>query len=513
MKLITASACLCVCFASLPASADAQPLAKGQSKFLGNILANTIHPNFTSYWNQVTAENAGKWGVAEGSQGNYNWPPLDAIYDFAVNNGYLYKHHTLVWGNQAPSWITSLDSASQRAAVKRWIDTVAARYPSTSMVDVVNEPFNAPPAFANALGGSGATGWDWVVTSFQWAKQAFFPGVKLILNEYNVIHNTTRTTEFLALVDTLRRRGLINAIGIQGHGFEFKGTGYTYDVNTMRSNLARLTATGLPVYISEFDISEALDATQLQDYQTYFSMFWENPGVKGMTLWGYMQGYVWRTEAYLIRSNGTERPAMAWMRIYVATPTAVAPTAGSIQPRNPLFVWRRSAPATSYRIQVASDTTFSTPLVNTIVADSSIRIDPLTANSTFYWRVAAANINGTSAYSSHRSFSTTEEVVTSVDGGSAWPSTITLHPNYPNPFNPQTEIRFALPTASVTRLTVYDLLGTPVRSLLNGHQGAGEHSVSWDAKDDRGNPVSSGVYVYRLETADASLSRSMLLLR
>jgi endo-1,4-beta-xylanase len=504
---------LAACLAVWPMRTTAQPLAKGQSKFLGNILANTLHPNFSTYWNQVTAENAGKWGVAEGSQGNYNWPPLDAIYDFAVNNGYPYKHHTLVWGNQAPSWITSLDSAAQRAAVKRWIDTVAARYPSISMVDVVNEPFNAPPAFTNALGGSGATGWDWVVTSFQWAKQAFFPGVKLILNEYNVIHNTTRTTDFLALVDTLRRRGLINAIGIQGHGFEFKGTGYTYDLNTMKSNLARLTATGLPVYISEFDISEPLDATQLQDYQTYFSMFWENPGVKGITLWGYMQGYVWRTDAYLLRSNGTERPAMAWLRIYVATPAPVSPATGNSVPRNPAFVWRRSTPATSYRIQIATDTTFTSPVVNSIVADTTVRVDPLTANTSYYWRVAAGNSNGTSAYSAHRAFTTTEEVVTGVHDGPLWPSTITLHPNFPNPFNPRTEIRFALPTASSIRLTVYNLLGTAVRRLAEGQHGAGEHAVSWDATDDGGNPVASGVYVYRLETHPGTLSRSMILLR
>jgi endo-1,4-beta-xylanase len=503
---------LAVIVALVPLQSLAQPLAKGQSRFVGNILGGTIRSNFETYWNQMTAENAGKWGSAEGSQGNYNWTQLDNIYNYAIDRGYPYKHHTLVWGAQEPSWVSSLDSASQRAAVKKWIDTVAHRYTSASLIDVVNEPFNAVPSYANALGGSGTTGWDWVVTAFQWARQAFFPTVKLLINEYNVLQDNTVTTNYLKLIDTLRVRGLIDGIGIQGHGFEFKGSGYTYSLTTLKYNLGRLVATGLPVYISEFDISEADDQTQLQDYQTYFSMFWENPRVKGITLWGYVQGDIWRQNAYLIRSDGSERPALPWLRIYVATPAAVAPLGTTGEPRNPLLVWRRSAPATSYRVQVATDSVFTSPLVNTPVPDTLLRLDPLTSNTKFYWRVAASNSNGTSLYSPVAYF-TTGDLVSAPVEVSGIPDEYELFQNYPNPFNPTTLIRYDVPRSSHVRLAVYNILGTKVRTLVDAAQAAGAHTIVWDAKNDLDNDVASGIYFYRLETGTSVLSRKMMLLR
>ncbi len=501
-----------ICASVLLSQPSLSQLAKGQNRFVGNILGSVMRPNFETYWNQMTAENAGKWGSAEGSQGSYNWTPLDNIYNYAIDRGYPYKHHTLLWGAQQPSWITSLDSAGQRAAVKKWIDTVAHRYTSASLIDVVNEPFHAVPSYSNALGGSGVTGWDWIVTAFQWAKQAFFPTVKLLINEYNVLQDTTVTTNYLKIIDTLRVRGLIHGIGIQGHGFEFKGSGYTYSIATLKYNLGRLVATGLPVYISEFDISEADDNTQLQDYQTYFSLFWENPGVKGITLWGYVQYDIWRQNGYLIRGDGSERPALLWLRIYVATPGIVSPMETTGEPRDVTLVWRRSTPATSYRVQVASDSAFTSLVVDSAVPDTLVTLNPLTANTKFYWHVAAVNANGTSLYSPTVSFTTGDQVVAVLDQPGI-PVEYDLFQNYPNPFNPTTLIRYDLPQSSLVRLTVHSVLGEKVRTLVDAVQAAGVHTVVWDAKDDRGNNVSSGVYFYHLETGNSVLSRKMMLLR
>ena len=111
----------------------AQPLADGQLKFLGNALDNIMHSNYTEYWNQVTAGNAGKWGSVESSRDQYNWTQLDKIYNYAKNNNIVYKHHTLVWGSQQPGWIGSLDSANQRAEVEEWIQLVCERYPEMDM--------------------------------------------------------------------------------------------------------------------------------------------------------------------------------------------------------------------------------------------------------------------------------------------------------------------------------------------------------------------------------------------
>jgi len=62
------------------------------------------------------------------------------------------------------------------------------RYPLTDFIDVVNEPLHAPPSFASALGGSGTTGWDWVVWCFQTARQKC-PNAKLLLNDYDIVNS------------------------------------------------------------------------------------------------------------------------------------------------------------------------------------------------------------------------------------------------------------------------------------------------------------------------------------
>ena len=88
------------------------------------------------------------------------------------------------------------------------------------------------------------------------------------------------------------------------------------------------------------------------------------------------------------------------------------------------------------------------------------------------------------------------------------PTGIELHQNYPNPFNAETQITFSLPRKSPVTLTVIDLLGRQVATLLDGNRKAGTHTATWDASN-----VSSGVYFYLLEADGIKLSRKMLLLK
>jgi endo-1,4-beta-xylanase len=497
--------------ATWPERLWSQPLAKGRSKFVGSAMTSPT-ANFSKYWNQVTPGNAGKWGSVEGVQDSYNWGPLDNIYGFALTNSFPYKHHTLVWGPQQPDWIAGLDSAHQRAQVEEWIRLVAERYGSASMVDVVNEPFNSSPqpSYMNGLGGAGATGWDWVVTSFSLARKYFFPTVKLLLNEYNVLHSNTVTDNYLRLIDTLRVRKLIDGIGVQGHYFEFKGSGYTYPVGTLKYNLDRLVATGLPVYITEFDINEPNDDIQLANYQVYFPLFWETPGVRGITLWGYAQYDVWKVDAYLVRADGSERPAMQWLRHYLTLPllpVPVSPVGTAGQPRNTRFLWRPSEAAKTYRLQVASDRTFTSTLVDSTVADTTLTVAPLAAMSTLYWRVNASNDSGASAWSSLCSFTTGDQVVhVRVEGGS--PDRFGLMQNYPNPFNGFSEIGFRIPEGAWVKLSVCDVLGREVATLVNESRPAGSYQVRFNSGD-----LPSGMYLYRLSAGSRTETRKMILSR
>ena len=88
-----------------------------------------------------------------------------------------------------------------------------------------------------------------------------------------------------------------------------------------------------------------------------------------------------------------------------------------------------------------------------------------------------------------------------------------LAQNHPNPFNPRTEIRFAIPRAEVVSLRIYDVRGQLVRTLVQGMQPAGTATVVWSGDDDSGDQVASGLYFYRLVTDDGEQTRKMLLVK
>jgi hypothetical protein len=90
----------------------------------------------------------------------------------------------------------------------------------------------------------------------------------------------------------------------------------------------------------------------------------------------------------------------------------------------------------------------------------------------------------------------------------ALPTGFALEQNYPNPFNPTTEFHFSLESPMRVRLQVFNVAGQTVETLVDGHLEAGRHALTWD-----GSNVASGVYFYRLEAADETVTRKMTLLK
>lgn len=347
---------------------------------------------------------------------------LDNIYDYAVQRGFPFKEHCLVWGQQYPSWVLGFDSAGMVPQIEDWFRNVGTRYPKMAFVDVVNEPFPnhtpSPTYYEKALGGDGSTGWDWVIKAFQLAGKYCDTTVKLLLNEYNIINDNSNTDRYIQIINVLKARNLIDGIGVQGHYFELRDAA----PSLLKSNLDELAATGLPIYISEYEVDEANDNAQLRKFQQQFTVLWEHPAVKGITLWGYIQNQIWRTNGYLIRADGTERPALQWFRQYLTITDVNEPT-GPI------------------------------------------------------------------------------------------PADYMLCQNYPNMFNPSTTIQYSLPRSSKVKVTIYNVLGVKVRTLVDPFQNSGEYSLLWDGRDDQKNPVSSGVYFYRLDAGGKNLQKKMILVR
>ncbi|HQV30855.1 MAG TPA: GDSL-type esterase/lipase family protein [Calditrichia bacterium] len=93
------------------------------------------------------------------------------------------------------------------------------------------------------------------------------------------------------------------------------------------------------------------------------------------------------------------------------------------------------------------------------------------------------------------------------------PSGYALEPNFPNPFNPSTLIRYRLPEATKVRLTVFNSLGQEVQRLVGEHKNAGRHEIEWDGTNDRGKAMSSGIYYCTLSAGSYRMVRKMVLLR
>ena len=306
------------------------PLASGQAKFLGSAYSLPQEKAFARYWNKVTPENAGKWGEVEAVRGQMDWSRLDRAYRFAKRHAFPFQMHVMVWGNQQPEWIRHLPPAEQCRAIEDWFAAVARRYPDLDYVEVVNEALNNPPSkddpgggdYIKALGGSGATGWDWVIESYRLARH-YFPNAKLLINDYNVINKAGNTRRYRGIIELLHKDKLLDGIGVQAHAFETAGV----STARLRANLDILATTGLPIYITEMDIDGPTDAAQLSEYQRVFPVFWQDPAVRGITLWGFRPG-LWRgkEKANLVRADGSERPALIWLRKYLR---GTARTAGA----------------------------------------------------------------------------------------------------------------------------------------------------------------------------------------
>jgi hypothetical protein len=98
-------------------------------------------------------------------------------------------------------------------------------------------------------------------------------------------------------------------------------------------------------------------------------------------------------------------------------------------------------------------------------------------------------------------------------GGDAVPTAYALDQNWPNPFNPETTLSYALPESGEVELAVFNVLGQKVKTLVSGHQEAGAYEVIWDGSDESGNKVASGIYFYRAKINDFSKTRKMVLLK
>ena len=93
------------------------------------------------------------------------------------------------------------------------------------------------------------------------------------------------------------------------------------------------------------------------------------------------------------------------------------------------------------------------------------------------------------------------------------PKQFTLFQNFPNPFNPVTTLRYALPEDTMVNITIYDMMGRVVKTLINDQQTNGYKSVQWNATNNIGQPVSTGIYLYTIDAGKFRQTKKMVLMK
>jgi GH35 family endo-1,4-beta-xylanase len=305
--------------------ANAQ-LNSNPDKFLGNITTSGQidwgKEKFYQLWDQITPENETKWSsVQGGGQNSWNWGSVDNINTYAKNHNFPFKFHTLIWGSQFPGWVKEISIPARYNAIVKWMDAVKERYPNLAMIDVVNEAVEGhqkdTPYIKEALGGGGKTGYDWLLKAFEMAGERW-PNAILIYNDFNTFQ--WNTTQFIDLVRTLRDAGVpVDAYGCQSHDLT------DCSVNNFKNAMDNLqNSLKMPMYSTEYDIGTDNDNLQLQRYKEQIPYMWESDYCAGITLWGYIRHHTWTTDGNsgIIEEDGTDRPAMTWLREYMASDAA-----------------------------------------------------------------------------------------------------------------------------------------------------------------------------------------------
>ena len=93
------------------------------------------------------------------------------------------------------------------------------------------------------------------------------------------------------------------------------------------------------------------------------------------------------------------------------------------------------------------------------------------------------------------------------------PAEFNVEQNFPNPFNPVTEIRYTLPRESYVNISIYNILGQKVKNLVDEYQSAGYKTVKWNGKNDQGQNVASGVYFYKIKAGDFTKVKKMVIIK
>lgn len=285
------------------------------------------------FWAGVP-ENLFKWPEYEPKKGKIRKEEMREYLDFAKENGWNFRAHTLVWGiqkyNYDKHWGIQGSCKDISKNIKMRIERDMKEYKGKiPEYDVWNEPIHETFLFDKC-------GWGLLDSAFVWAHRAD-PSAKLYINDYNVVAFGETERYYELIRGMLDRKVPVSGIGVQCH---FNGAKVVPAL--IKERLDRLSELGLPIKVTEFDMGTQDRGTNMTEemradqYEMFIRTAFSHPAVKGILFWGFWDARHWIPDGGIIAADGTEKPAAKriydlWHRVWATDETLVAGKDGKIR--------------------------------------------------------------------------------------------------------------------------------------------------------------------------------------
>jgi endo-1,4-beta-xylanase len=315
---------------SLREAADRCVLLVGTAVRPGQFSELAYGQTLAREYNMIEPEDAMKWWVLRKNPDSFDFQQGDEVVRFAQAHGMKVRGHCLVWDHNNPDWLThgNFTPSQMSDLLQQHIAMVMRHYAGrVSAWDVVNEalnesgePKNSP--WYNQPGiGLSLAGTAYIEQAFRWAHEAD-PHALLFYNEAEGEKLNRKSDAIYAMAADFKRRGVpLDGIGMQMHLSDLD-----MDVSALARNIARLTAFGLQVQITELDVALPVDAAgvataedllrQAEVYRKVVRVCLDNPGCTAIQTWGFTDKYSWIGS----HSRHTQGNALPFTRTYEAKP-------------------------------------------------------------------------------------------------------------------------------------------------------------------------------------------------
>jgi endo-1,4-beta-xylanase len=299
-------------------SSLAQSLREQADK-AGMLVGAAVAPSFfseASYaatlareFNMLEPENVMKWAAIRPTQNTFNFKPGDQVVSFAEVHGMKVRGHCLLWAKYNHAWLADGHFAPDQLSriLRAHITTVMKHYAGQVFAwDVVNEAFDARGGFEHSIWydgpGIGLAGEKtaYIEQAFRWAREAD-PKALLFYNDYDAEGVNSKSDAIYAMVKDFKSRGVpIDGVGIQAHVFNLN----ILAISSLGANIARLTALGVQVHITEMDVGLPLDARgnlldqadlmrQAEIYRYVATACLQQSGCTAFQTWGFTDKHTW----------------------------------------------------------------------------------------------------------------------------------------------------------------------------------------------------------------------------